>query len=124
MLMKESTRTGRRPARRWLLGLLATSTTAAMLVYGPAGPASATVEYGVLQSNSYCPSYGAAVRCYVYLKWGSTTTLTRPQASGSVYCPGNPADGLSVYSAIGSRSLVGKYVGVLWGSGTEAINCH
>jgi hypothetical protein len=96
-----------------------------MLVFGAAGPASASVAYGYVQSNSFCPSYGAAVRCTVYVKYGGPlSTPTHPQASGSVSCPGNLADGLPVYSAIGSGYLTGKYVGVLWGSGTEAINCH
>lgn len=98
---------------------------AGVAVVGSALPAFASTAYGTVQSISYCGSYSASTRCTVVLYTGSgNTTNAYPRPTGTVYCPGTAADGQLIYTAIRQGLLRGRYVAVVWGGTTEAINCH
>jgi hypothetical protein len=102
-----------------------TATAVAAAVITLVAPsASATVNYGYLQSNSNCKISASNGSCNVYVKYGSTVTLTHPKSGGSVNnCPDFP-NGWPIKNAIDSGKLNGRYVAVIWDSGFGSINCH
>lgn len=121
--------------RKRLIAIAAAAAlTGTTLTAAPAQAAS-QVASGTISDSSYCVTYAATSLCFVYLtNKDKPTVTTRPVAVGEVNCPGNVADGGTIYSAIGTKAnpakaLHNKYIAVLWGgtagtSGYGTIVCH